>query len=272
MPELPEVETVARGLRKKAIGHKIDRLVLHRSGLRFPFPIHMAMAVEDQKITRIDRKSKYILMRLKDGGTIIIHLGMSGRLFFYKGEYTPAKHDHVQFYLDNDTCLIFNDARRFGVLDYLEPKQKQHKLLDNIGVDPFDDILTAQWLLDKFKKRNTPLKNLLMDQKIIAGLGNIYVCEALFESKLWPQRLGSSVTLAETKKLVPAIHKVLNAAIDAGGSSLRDYVQVDGEMGFFQDKFKVYGRTGKPCTRCKTPIERFVQQGRSTFACPDCQK
>jgi len=272
MPELPEVETVARGLRKKAVGHTIEKLVLHRSGLRFAFPIHMAMAVEGQKITKISRRSKYILIHLKDGGVILLHLGMSGRLFFHKDDYTPVKHDHVQFYLDNGTCLIFNDARRFGVLDYLEPKQKQHKLLDNIGTDPFDDTLTPQWLLEKFRKRQTPLKNLLMDQKIIAGLGNIYVCEALFESKLWPARLGSSVTLPEMKKLVPAIHKVLKAAIEAGGSSLRDYVQVDGEMGFFQDKFKTYGREGKPCPRCKTPIERFVQQGRSTFACPNCQK
>lgn len=272
MPELPEVETVARGLRKKAIGHTIETLVLHRAGLRFAFPIHMPLAVAGQKITRITRRSKYILMHLKNGGAILIHLGMSGRLFFHEGDYTPAKHDHVQFYLDNGTCLIFNDARRFGVMDYLEPKQKTHKLLDNIGIDPFDETLTPAWLFEKFRKRNTPLKNLLMDQKIIAGLGNIYVCEALFDSKLWPERLGASVTLAEMKKLVPAIHKVLDAAITAGGSSLRDYVQVDGEMGFFQDKFKVYGRTGQPCPRCKTPILRLIQQGRSSFACPSCQK
>jgi formamidopyrimidine-DNA glycosylase len=272
MPELPEVETVARGLRKKAVGHTIDKIVLHRGSLRFPFPPHLATVITGQKITGIDRRSKYILMRLKDGGQILIHLGMSGRLFFHADDYKPVKHDHVQIYLDNGMCLIFNDARRFGVLDYLAPKQKGHKLLDSMGIDPFDEALTPQWLLDKFRTRKTPLKNLLMDQKIIAGLGNIYVCEALFDAKLQPERLGSSVTLAEMKKLVSSVRKVLNAALDAGGSSLRDYVQVDGEMGFFQNKFKVYGREGKPCFRDKTPIERVVQQGRSTFFCPHCQK
>lgn len=272
MPELPEVETVARGLRQKAVGRVIRDITLHRSGLRFPFPVHLPLAVAGQKITRIDRLSKYILIRLKDGSALLLHLGMSGRLFFQPQPYQPAKHDHVQVFLDNDTCLIFNDARRFGILDYLPPKQKNHKLLDHIGIDPFDETLTPQWLLEKFRKRNTPLKNLLMDQKIIAGLGNIYVCEALFGAKLWPARLGSSVTLAEMKRLVPAIRKVLNAAIDAGGSSLRDYVQTDGEMGFFQDKFAVYGREALPCIRCKTPIQRFTQQARSTFACPNCQK
>jgi formamidopyrimidine-DNA glycosylase len=272
MPELPEVETVARGLRKKALGHKIKKLVLHRGSLRFPFPPTMAMDVEGQKITSIDRLSKYILMNLKDGGKILLHLGMSGRLFFHDDDYKPVKHDHVQFYLDNGTCLIFNDARRFGVLDYLPPKTKTHKLLDTIGIDPFDEQLTPQWLLEKFRTRKTPLKNLLMDQKIIAGLGNIYVSEALYEAKLWPERLGSTVTLAEMKKLVPAIRKVLAAAIEAGGSSLRDYIQTDGEMGYFQHNFKVYGREGKPCLRDKAPIIRLIQQGRSTFACPDCQK
>jgi formamidopyrimidine-DNA glycosylase len=272
MPELPEVETVARGLRQKAVGHRIKKLVLHRGSLRFPFPAHLSTEITGQKITGIARKSKYILMQLKDGGQILLHLGMSGRLFFHADDYQPVKHDHVQIYLDNGTCLIFNDARRFGVLDYLMPKQKGHKLLDQMGVDPFDETLTPQWLLEKFRTRKTPLKNLLMDQKIIAGLGNIYVCEALFEAKLWPERLGSTVTLAEMKKLVLAIRKVLNAALDAGGSSLRDYIQTTGEMGYFQNEFKVYGREGKACLRDKTPIIRLVQQGRSSFACPHCQK
>lgn len=272
MPELPEVETVARGLRGKALGRTIRKVALHRSGLRFPFPIHLEMAVAGQKITGIERRSKYILICLADGGQILLHLGMSGRLFFHEGPYVPAKHDHVQFFLGNDTCLIFNDARRFGVLDYLAPGQDTHRLLDTIGIEPFDEALTPQWLFERFRTRHTPLKNLLMDQRIIAGLGNIYVSEALFEAKLWPERDGATVTLAEMKKLVPAIRKVLTAAIEAGGSSLRDYVQVDGEMGYFQDKFKIYGREGQPCHRCKMPVERFTQQGRSTFACRGCQK
>jgi formamidopyrimidine-DNA glycosylase len=272
MPELPEVETVARGLRKHAVGHTIAKVILHRGSLRFPFPIHFTTAVTGQTITKITRASKYILMKLKDGGQILLHLGMSGRLFFHEDSYTPAKHDHVQFYLDNGSCLIFNDARRFGVMDYLEPGQKTHKLLETLGIDPLSANLTPEFLGDAFQKRKITMKAALMDQRIIAGLGNIYVCEALFRSKIWPERLTNTLTKAEAKKLAPAIVTVLNAAIDAGGSSLRDYVQTDGEMGFFQDKHDVYGREGQPCKKCRTDILRFTQNGRSTFACPHCQK
>ncbi|MDB5478021.1 MAG: mutM [Alphaproteobacteria bacterium] len=273
MPELPEVETVCRGLRKSALGRTIEKTVLHRAGLRFPFPANFAKDVTGHKIARIDRRSKYILMGLENDGKILIHLGMSGRLIFTDdNDYVPTKHDHAQFFFDNGTALLFNDIRRFGVMDYLTPGQTKHKLLDDIGLDPFSDWVTPQWLFEALQKRRVSMKNALMDQNLLAGLGNIYVSESLFTARIWPERLSNTVTLAEAKKLVPAIRKVLTAAIDAGGSSLRDYVQTDGELGFFQDKFQVYGRTGKPCIRCKTPIEKIVQAGRASFACPKCQK
>ena len=272
MPELPEVETVVRGLRAHVIGRKISRVDVRRAAIRFPIPPELADAVQGQKIIRIDRFSKYMLLVLKDGGRILVHLGMSGRLF-YKTEknYEPMKHDHVIFHLDKGV-IVFNDARRFGVIDYLPPEQVTHKLLDVLGIDPFADELTPAFLLEKFARKRVSMKAILMDQKHVAGLGNIYVCEALFHARIWPGREAGTLTKIEARKLVPAIRQVLDASINAGGSSLRDYVQLSGEMGYFQDEHAVYGREGKPCLKCGTEIVRFTQNGRSTFACRKCQK
>lgn len=278
MPELPEVETVCRGLRMKIVKRKIASVVFNRPNLRFPLPKNLPEAAKGKTVQSIERLSKYALIALNDGAKILIHLGMSGRLFFHEEkDYTPAKHDHVVFTFEGKAKekplrLVFNDARRFGVLDYLPPATDTHKLLGTIGVDPFDDALTPAWLMEKLTGRKTPMKNFLMDQKIIAGLGNIYVCEALFRAKISPKRAAGKVTLQEAKKLVTAIRAVLTEAITAGGSSLRDYVQTDGELGYFQSKFRVYGREGGPCTVCKNPITRITQSGRSTFYCAQCQK
>jgi formamidopyrimidine-DNA glycosylase len=233
-------------------------------------------------VTSVERLSKYLLIVLDDGGRILLHLGMSGRLFFHEDEtYAPEKHDHVVITFagkrgSDHLRLVFNDARRFGVLDYLPPskneKRNAHKLLDALGIDPLSDALTPAWLSQATAGRKTPMKAFLMDQKFIAGLGNIYVCEALFRAKISPKRQAGEVTAAEAKKLVTAIRAVLGEAIAAGGSSLRDYVQTDGELGYFQNKFRVYGREGAPCRACKNPIARITQSGRSTFYCPHCQK
>lgn len=278
MPELPEVETTCRGLALKLVGQTLHHVALQRSGLRFPFPIDFASQVVGRKITHITRHAKYALLHLDHGGVIIIHLGMSGRMAFMPPDAKPGKHDHVVFQYGSKAKktkfdqVFFNDARRFGVLDYtLADQLADHPLLKHMGVDPFDATLTGKWLQGRLQSRKTPMKAVLMDQTLIAGLGNIYVCEALFLSRIHPQRLANHVTAAESTALVKAIRSVLTKAIEAGGSSLRDYVQTDGELGYFQTQFNVYGREGQPCMRCKTPLERIVQSGRSSFFCPQCQ-
>jgi formamidopyrimidine-DNA glycosylase len=272
MPELPEVETVTRGLRPKLIGRKITSIELHRANLRFNFPKKLPELTKGRKVKDITRVSKYILIILDNDAQLLLHLGMSGRLSFYdKKSFKRDKHDHVVFSFNKGLMLAFNDARRFGVLDYIAP-QSSHLLLKTVGMDPFDKTLTPQWLFEHCSRRTCDMKAFLMNQKIIAGLGNIYVSEALFRAGIWPERTAKKVTLAECKKLVPAIRAVLNEAIKAGGSSLRDYVQVDGELGYFQSKFKVYGREGKPCPVCRKQILRLTQAGRSSFACKHCQK
>ncbi len=282
MPELPEVETVCRGLRTKILKRDILSVDFHRTNLRFPLPLELPMMAPGKTVTAVERLSKYILIVLSDGSKILLHLGMSGRLFFHEGsDFVPTKHDHVVFGFakkgkQKELRLVFNDARRFGVLDYLSTEYDAaiapHKLLKTVGLDPFDDLLTPEWILRKAHKRKTPMKHFLMDQKIVAGLGNIYVCEALFRARISPKRLAGKLKMADAVLLVPAIRKVLIEAIEAGGSSLRDYVQTDGELGYFQNAFRVYGREDRPCKRCKTPITRIVQSGRSTFYCKVCQK
>ena len=272
MPELPEVETVCRGLRPKLAGQRIAQVTFHRPNLRFPLPKKLPSIAKGQRIKAVKRLSKYILMNLENGGGILLHLGMSGRLYFHDAKtYQRQKHDHVVITLERGPLLVFNDARRFGVLDYIPPN-KTHKLLTTIGMDPFDKKLTPQWLHGKAARLKCDLKAFLMNQKIIAGLGNIYVSEALFRAGLWPKRKANTLTIAECKKLIPAIRAVLDAAIKAGGSSLHDYVQADGELGSFQNRFKVYDRDGSPCPSCRQAIVRFVQAGRSSYGCKTCQK
>jgi len=279
MPELPEVETVCRGLAVKLVGQTIHNVNLHRGGLRRPFPVDFAATVTGAKVTQITRRSKYALIHLNTTGVIILHLGMSGRLSFMPPGAKAAKHDHVvlQFGPARQAAsrweqVFFNDARRFGILDYTTLDQlDDHPLLKHIGIDPFDADLTGSWLFDHLQPRKTPMKNALMDQTLIAGLGNIYVCEALFLAKIHPKRSAQQVTKPESTKLVKAIRTVLTKAINAGGSTLRDYAQTDGGIGYFQKQFNVYGREDKSCPVCKTMIERMVQSGRSTFFCPHCQ-
>ncbi len=276
MPELPEVETTCRGLAKRLLGARIERVELHRPDLRFPLPRALAGKLAGHHITALHRRAKYIVMELDDGHALLLHLGMSGRLVIGHPQDKTEIHDHVVIHCDQGRTLRFNDPRRFGMLDYVAvEKLPQHKLLKQLGVEPLEDELNAAYLQKKFAGKKTPMKAAMLDQRIIAGLGNIYVCEALYLAGISPFRLAKDVTAAECRKLVPAIRKVLNAAIAAGGSSLRDYVQADGALGFFQDKFSVYNREGKPCRRCMNKIhlvQRATQSGRSSFFCSSCQR
>lgn len=283
MPELPEVETVRRGLLPVMEGHKIKKADVNRPDLRWPFPDQMAERLTDKHVTRLRRRSKYILADLSSGETLIIHLGMSGRMLIesvqpgaFHHEIAPqSKHDHVVFHMEGGARVIFNDARRFGAMDLAPTEEvESHWLLEKLGPEPLGNTFNAAHLIDAFAGRKSPIKTALLDQRIIAGLGNIYVCEVLHRTGISPKRLAGKVAKGRIEALVPAIREVLEAAIEAGGSSLKDHRQTNGELGYFQHRFAVYDREGKPCTtpECNGEITRIVQSGRSSFYCPKCQR
>lgn len=275
MPELPEVETVRRGLALKMTGRRIVEAELRRQDLRRPFPPMLARTLTGAKIGRLARRGKYILIELDDNGTLLLHLGMSGRITAGPGGTPHATHDHVVLTLDDGTVVRFNDARRFGLLDYmLRGEEAAHPLLAGMGPEPLEPGFDAPYLAAKLAGKMTPIKAALLDQKVVAGLGNIYVCEALYRAEVSPRRLAAAVTGARVRKLAAAIKATLSDAIEAGGSSLRDYVQADGELGYFQHKWAVYGREGEPCPgcTCKEGVRRIVQSGRSTFFCAKKQR
>jgi len=280
MPELPEVETVRKGLEPYMTGHVIAQADIRRPDLRWPFPENMAARLVGKRVERLRRRSKYILCDLDSGETLLIHLGMSGRMTISapdKAEAHPAlqKHDHVVIDMDNGARITFNDTRRFGAMDLLETKTaEQHKLLASLGPEPLGNSFDETYFVAALKGKNTPIKSALLDQRIVAGLGNIYVCEALWRTGISPLNKAGKLTKARVASLVPAIRSVLNDAITAGGSSLKDYRRADGELGYFQHSFAVYGRENEPCKTegCKGVIKRVVQSGRSSFYCPKCQK
>lgn len=275
MPELPEVETVRRGLALKMTGRHIVKAELRRQDLRRPFPPMLAHTLTGAKIGKLTRRGKYLLIELDDSGTLLLHLGMSGRITAGPADAPHALHDHVVLTLDDGTVVRFNDARRFGLLDYMRRgEEAAHPLLAGMGPEPLEPGFDGKYLAQKLAGKMTPIKSALLDQKIVAGLGNIYVCEALFRAGISPSRLAATVTGARTEKLAKAIHETLTDAIEAGGSSLRDYVQADGELGYFQHRWAVYGREGEPCPgcTCKEGVRRIVQSGRSTFFCAKKQR
>jgi formamidopyrimidine-DNA glycosylase len=277
MPELPEVETVVRGLAGRMTGRRVARLDLHREDLRWPIPRGLRRKVEGRLIKAVRRRAKYILIDLEDGGVLLMHLGMSGRLTVVNAEDTtpPEVHDHVVFTLDDGTCIRFNDQRRFGMLDYVRDRAlEKHPLLRELGPEPLDPGFTPETLAKSLTGKRTPLKAALLDQQVVAGLGNIYVSEVLFEAGLSPRRLARTVTLERATRLVGAIRAVLKRAIAAGGSSLRNYVQASGELGYFQHQWAVYGKEGEPCPACDCGggIRRIVQSNRSTFYCAKRQR
>ncbi|KIC46328.1 5-hydroxymethyluracil DNA glycosylase [Ruegeria sp. ANG-S4] len=283
MPELPEVETVRRGLAPAMEGVTIAQADVNRPDLRWPFPDRMAQRLMGQRVDRLRRRSKYILADLSSGETLLIHLGMSGRMtvsgdplgHFLHDHPMPEKHDHVVFHMANGARITFNDPRRFGAMDLLPTATAEdHKLLSVLGPEPLGNDFHEQHLIDAFKGKNTPVKSALLDQGIVAGLGNIYVCEALFRGRVSPRRKAGQISAPRVAALVPIIRQVLQEAIDAGGSSLRDFRQADGELGYFQHNFDVYGREGDPCRTagCAAPIKRITQSGRSSFYCAQCQR
>ena len=269
MPELPEVETVCRGLQPHMEGERINTIVLNRPDLRFPFPKTMKSLLTDVQVERIHRRAKYILMSLDNKHTLLSHLGMSGQMLINATD--TSKHDHVIFTLGT-TTVTYRDPRRFGFMDIIPTVQlSQNKYLKHLGVEPLSQDLNPAYLSQSFHQRKSPVKSLLLNQSIVAGVGNIYACEALFESGIHPECLGNAVNETQVASLCQTIPSVLQRAIASGGSSLRDHLQVDGKMGYFQHNFKVYGKESEPCQTCGTLIERIVQSGRSTFFCPQCQ-
>ena len=279
MPELPEVETVRRGLVPRLVGHRIVRLIQRRRDLRLPLPGKFARRVEGRTVQAIDRRAKYLLIRLDDGQTLIAHLGMSGRMTLHDAasaaEHPFQRHDHIVLETDEGWQVRFNDARRFGLM-LLAPSNtvQRHKLFKGLGPEPLDDTFDGPALARRLEGRRTPIKAALLDQKTLVGIGNIYACEALFLAGISPRRSAHTVQGERADRLVAALKQVLLRSIDDGGSTLRDHVQPGGELGYFQTRFKVYDREGAVCpTRsCGKTVRRLVQSGRSTFYCANCQR
>jgi formamidopyrimidine-DNA glycosylase len=279
MPELPEVETVMRGLAAKLLGRRLAHVSVNRGDMRWPLPAGLAAAMTGARVASFRRRGKYILMRLDGGTSVLLHLGMSGRMVFAPARPNAATpHQHLTLETDEGWHLGFVDPRRFGSIDLVPTDQEdRHRLLAGLGPEPLDDAFTPAVLGASLAGKQTPLKAALLDQKIVAGLGNIYVSEALYRARLSPRRLAGTVPGARAARLVPAIRATLTEAIAAGGSSLRDYVQTDGELGYFQHAWKVHGREGERCEACPgapacAGIRRLVQSGRSSFYCPRVQR
>ena len=299
MPELPEVETVCRGLAGVLEGRRLARVLVRRKDLRIPFPPRFAESLTGRKVEKIRRRAKYMLLDLDDGNVLIVHLGMSGRMVVDSSGAPPAAHDHVIFTTDEGVEIRFNDPRRFGLMT-LAPREglEGHKLFRHLGPDPLTPAFTPAALSAALKGRKTSIKVALLDQRIVVGVGNIYACESLYRAGISPLRKAGTIAGARAEQLVPAIKAVLKAAIAAGGSSLRDHVQPSGELGYFQHAWKVYGREGESCAclesqkvakagkaplgrkgsgpkaagnKGKGVVRRITQAGRSTFYCAGCQ-
>lgn len=279
MPEMPEVETVRLGLEPVMAGHLVSAALIRRPDLRFPFPQDMAARLTGARITQLRRRSKYLLFDLSTGETLLAHLGMSGRMLVSglgaEPPAEPGRHDHVVLDIDTGARVTFNDARRFGMMD-LAPTDRldAHRLLAGLGPEPLGNQFNADYLATRLAGRRSAIKAALLDQRVVAGLGNIYVCEALHRAHIHPARAAGSLDDADCAALVAAIRDTLQAALGAGGSTLRDYRGATGELGYFQHDFRCYGREDAPCPTpgCTGTIARIAQGGRSTWFCANCQK
>ena len=283
MPELPEVETVLRGISPILEGNQIDYAQVNRPDLRRPFPNNLAKRLKNRKINFLHRRSKYILIDLSEGETLIMHLGMSGRIMisqkvagtFHHNTNHSQKHDHFILHLKDNHQLTFNDPRRFGVIDLLKTENLELSgMLSQIGPEPLSNSFNEAYFVSTMRLKKTNIKSALLDQRVVAGLGNIYVCEALFRAGISPKRQALRISHKKLSSLVPIIKEILLEAISSGGSSLRDFRNASGDLGYFQHSFDVYGREDQDCynTECDSKIKRITQAGRSSFYCSNCQR
>lgn len=279
MPELPEVETVRRGLIPKLVGRRLVRVVQRRADLRVPLPPRLAQRLEGKRVEAIDRRAKYMLWRIEDGETLAVHLGMSGRMTLLEARRSNERpldaHDHVVFTTDGGWELRFNDARRFGTMLLMPTAEVAgHKAFARLGPEPLDPAFDGAALAARLAGKRTSIKAALLDQRVLVGVGNIYACEALFRAGVSPKRSAHTVQGERAARLVAAVRQVLERAIADGGSTLRDHVQPDGELGYFQTRFAVYDREGERCPGCDCggAVKRVVQGGRSTFYCARRQR
>lgn len=271
MPELPEVETVCRGMARVLEGRVLARVEVRRRDLRWPVPDDFEARLAGARVTSIFRRAKYGLIATDRGDVALMHLGMSGRMRV--DPESPELHDHVLLATDDGHTLVFNDPRRFGSFHLARCDDwPQHRLLAHLGPEPLGNAFNGPALHTAIAGRTSSIKAALLDQAVVSGVGNIYACEALYGAGINPRRKAASLSATRADRLVQAVREVLDHAIAAGGSSLRDYVQVDGELGYFQHAWQVYGREGAPCRACGQPVRRIVQSGRSTFYCPRCQR
>jgi formamidopyrimidine-DNA glycosylase len=281
MPELPEVETVRRGLAPVMEGQRFASVSQNRADLRFPFPEHFVERLTGKTLIRLGRRAKFLTAELSSGEVLVMHLGMTGRFTveaaklgeFHHATGTDPAHDHVVFRMEDGTSVTYNDPRRFGFMELWPAQQfEAYPRLMAMGPEPLSNHFSAAYLDGALKDKKTPIKSALLDQSVIAGLGNIYVCEALWRAKVSPKRLARSVPGQRAARLAPAINEVIAEAIEAGGSSISDFANASGELGYFQHRFAVYDREGEACRTCGDTIRRLVQSGRSTFYCPSCQR
>lgn len=281
MPELPEVETVMRGLSSVLLNNKISHIKLYRKDLRVPFPKRMQERLAGRLVTALVRRAKYILIHFEGGEVLAIHLGMSGKILIIPANetYVLQKHDHMVVTLEDGVQFIYNDPRRFGMVFILkESELETHKAFCHLGPEPLGNKFSATYLKQALKNKKTSIKQALLDQRVVVGVGNIYACEALYQARLNPKKEAGKISPAKLETLVVAIRDVLTRAIAAGGSTLKDYRHTDGELGYFQHNFAVYDREGQECPDCDCNIERtggikrIIQSGRSTFYCPRRQK
>ncbi|MGH1456202.1 MAG: bifunctional DNA-formamidopyrimidine glycosylase/DNA-(apurinic or apyrimidinic site) lyase [Alphaproteobacteria bacterium] len=274
MPELPEVETIRRGMENAMLGKTFKAIQIRRHDLRVPIPKNLGQVMTGHKLNTILRRGKYIIAHLSNDTYIILHLGMSGRIHISNEDKPPLKHDHVIMYMNDDTRISFEDPRRFGMFYLSSTKNwEDEKPFSNMGPEPLNKDCTGNILFNRLKSKTAPIKSALLDQRVIAGLGNIYVCEALYRANIHPQKPCSQISHEKINALMPHIKDILNEAIKSGGSSLKDYKHTDGSLGYFQHGFKVYDQENQKCQNkaCNENIVRITQSGRSTFFCPNCQ-